>query len=62
MFNEKIQWKSADFSGMFNTMWTAFWATTKTLITGIPIWVLVVVGLIFLGMFVWQFLKDLKVI
>jgi hypothetical protein len=62
MFNEQIKWHSADFSGMFTTMWSAFWATTKTIISGIPVWVLVIVGLMFLGMGVWQFLKDLKVV
>lgn len=62
MFNEKIQWHSADFSGMFTTMANAFWATTKSIISGIPVWVLVIVGLMFLGMGVWQFLKDLKVV
>lgn len=62
MFNEKIQWQSADFSGMFNTMAKAFLATTKSIISGIPLWVLVIVGLMFLGMGIWQFLKDLKVV
>lgn len=62
MFNEKIQWQSADFSGMFNTMEKAFLATTKSIISGIPLWVLVIVGLMFLGMGIWQFLKDLKVV
>lgn len=62
MFNEKIQWHSADFSGMFNTMASAFLATTKSIISGIPVWVLVIVGLMFLGMGIWQFLKDLKVV
>jgi hypothetical protein len=62
MFNQKIQWKSADLSGMFHTMWVAFWSTSKTLIMGIPSWILVVVAIIFIGMFIWQFLKDLKVV
>jgi len=62
MFNKGIVWHSANFGGMWHTMATAMWATTKTILSGIPLPLLIVVGLIFLGMFIWQFLKDLKVV
>jgi hypothetical protein len=62
MFSKNIQWHSANFGDMWGTMSKAFLATTKTLISGIPLPLLILVGLIFLGMFIWQFLKDLKVV
>ena len=62
MFTDKIQWKTQNLNGMYENMAGTFWATTKSLIQGIPIGVLVVIGLIFVGMFIWQFLKDLKVV
>ena len=62
MFTDKIHWQGVDMGKMWATMIPAFLSTCKSLISGIPLPFIIVIGLIFLGMGIWQFLKDLKVL